>query len=143
MNDGQKAWLDSLTVEALERFSEGMMAVAENGEDKERQRFYEGMAVASKLAAMKLKGEFEYIDETLIRHMYENMKMLNVVEINDTFVTAQENMNERCSFCLREKARLARGPLPRFVKTVCNLGCRLLKVKNDGFTTIEDEKETR
>jgi hypothetical protein len=31
--------------------------------------------------------------------------------------------------------------LPRFVKTVCNLGYRLLKVKNNGFTVIEDEKD--
>jgi hypothetical protein len=76
MNGGQKTWLGSLTVEALERFSEDMMAAVENGEDKERQRFYEGMAVASKLAAMKLKGEFAHIDEEFIHHVYENMKML-------------------------------------------------------------------
>lgn len=127
MNDGQKTWLDSLTVEALERFSEDMMAVAENGEEKERQRFYEGMAVASKLAAMKLKGEFEYIDETLIRHMYENMKMLNVAEINDTFATAQENMNERCSFCLREKARLARGPFASICEDCLQFGLQVIE----------------
>lgn len=125
MNDGQKTWLDSPTVEALERFSEGMMAVVENDEDKKRQRFYEGMAVASKLAAMKLKGEFEYIDEELIHHLYESMKRLSVVEINDS--VAKENPKERCSFCLCEKNRLARGPFASICEDYLQFGLQVIE----------------
>ncbi|BDG35528.1 hypothetical protein [Saccharococcus caldoxylosilyticus] len=127
MNGGQKTWLDSLTAEALEQFSEDMMAAVENGEDKEKQRFYEGMAVASKLAAMKLKGEFEYIDEEFIHHVYENMKMLNVAEIDDTFSTAQENTNERCSFCLQQKAQLARGPFASICEDCLQFGLQVIE----------------
>jgi hypothetical protein len=127
MNDGQKTWLGSLTAEALEQFSEDMMAAAENGEDKERQRFYEGMAVASKLSAMKLKGEFEYIDKTLIHHVYENMKLLSVAERNGMSSTAKENTNERCSFCLREKHRLARGPFASICEDCLQFGLQVIE----------------
>jgi hypothetical protein len=123
MNGGQKTWLDSLTVKALEQFSEDMMAAVKNGEDKERQRFYEGMAVASKLAAMKLKGEFEYIDEEFIHHVYENMKTL----INDTFSASKENTKERCSFCLREKNRLARGPYASICEDCLQFGLQVIE----------------
>ncbi|EZP76979.1 hypothetical protein H839_10293 [Parageobacillus genomosp. 1] len=123
MNGGQKTWLDSLTVKALEQFSEDMMAAVKNGEDKERQRFYEGMAVASKLAAMKLKGEFEYIDEEFIHHVYENMKTL----INDTFSASKENTKERCSFCLREKNRLARGPFASICEDCLQFGLQVIE----------------
>ncbi|NUK29482.1 hypothetical protein HT574_05035 [Parageobacillus sp. VR-IP] len=122
MNGGQKTWLDSLTAEALEQFSGDMMAAVENGEDKEKQRFYEGMAVASKLAAMKLKGEFEYIDEEFIHHVYENM-----AEIDDTFSTAQENTNERCSFCLQQKAQLARGPFASIYEDCLQFGLQVIE----------------
>jgi hypothetical protein len=127
MNGGQKTWLDSLTVEALERFSEDMMAAAENGEDKERQRFYEGMAVASKLATMKLKGEFECIDEEFIHHVYESMKMLNAVEINDTLSAAKKNAKERCSFCLHEKNHLARGPFASICEDCLQFGLQVIE----------------
>jgi hypothetical protein len=127
MNGGQKTWLDSLTVEALERFSEDMIAAVENGEDREKQRFYEGMAVASKLAAMKLKGEFAHIDEEFIHHVYENMKMLNVVKINDTFSADKENAKERCSFCLREKERLAKGPFASICEDCLQFGLQVIE----------------
>jgi hypothetical protein len=125
MKGSQKTWLDSLTVEALERSSEDMMAAVERDENKERKRFYEGMAVASKLAAMKLKGEFAHIDEEFIHHVYENMKTLNVVEINDTFSAA--NTKERCSFCLQQKARLARGPYASICEDCLQFGLQVIE----------------
>ncbi|GCD82318.1 hypothetical protein [Parageobacillus thermoglucosidasius] len=127
MNGDQKRWLNSLTAEALEQFSEDMMAAAEHDEDKERQRFYEGMAVASKLAAMKCKGEFASIDEILIHHVYENMKMLNMAERNGMSSTAKESANERCSFCFRKKQRLARGPFASICEDCLQFGLQVIE----------------
>jgi hypothetical protein len=126
MNSDGKTWLNSLTTEAIELFSKALMTEAENAGDKERQRFYEGMAVASKLVAMKMKGEFEHINEAFIHHLYENMKALRIREIDNGFSAGREDRKERCSFCLQEKDRLARGPFASICEDCLQFGLEII-----------------
>ena len=43
-------------------------------EQLERQRFYEGMAIAYTTIAVKLKGDFDYIEPKVIDELYNSLE---------------------------------------------------------------------
>lgn len=83
-------------------------------ETMERQRFYEGMAIAYQTVSLKLKGAFDYLEPNLLDELYKQ------VEIRDM---RQELMNQEnsvsvsniriCSFCKKDETevnQLVLGP---------------------------------
>lgn len=83
-------------------------------ETMERQRFYEGMAIAYQTVALKLKGAFDYLEPNLLDELYKQ------VETRDM---KQELMNQEngvpvsniriCSFCKKDETevnQLVLGP---------------------------------
>ncbi|WP_110926364.1 ClpX C4-type zinc finger protein [Bacillus massiliglaciei] len=74
----------------------------------ERQRFYEGMAVAYTTIAVKLKGDFDYIEPKVIEELYVALEKTS----NPNPSGPSEHVSV-CSFCLRSKEEagdLAMGP---------------------------------
>ena len=74
----------------------------------ERQRFYEGMAIAYTTIAVKLKGDFDYIEPKVIDELYNALEKTS--NLSNT-VKTQHHL--ACSFCQRSKeevGQLAMGP---------------------------------
>lgn len=92
----------------LEKLSSLCEEKSSNSEQLERQRFYEGMAIAYTTVAVKLKGDFDYIEPKVIEELYDSLDK----------VSSPNNINrtqhvEICSFCRRSKddvGELAMGP---------------------------------
>lgn len=92
----------------LEKLSSLCEEKSKSSDPLERQRFYEGMAIAYTTIAAKLKGDFDYIESKVIDELYNALeKTLNPNSINNT-----EHVTT-CSFCRRSKEQvgeLAIGP---------------------------------
>jgi hypothetical protein len=129
VNDFEKKLFSSQTVEGLigdlEKFVQEMTKAIGNNEDVERKRFYEGMAVACKLIAMKLKGEFEHIDETLLNQVYENIKILDNEKKHDSKFMIETK--ERCSFCFQHKEPLVKGPFASICEECLQFGMKVME----------------
>ncbi|KMK77721.1 ClpX C4-type zinc finger protein [Alkalihalobacillus pseudalcaliphilus] len=95
-------------IKELENLSTLCEGKSEQSAHIERQRFYEGMAIAYTTIAVKLKGEFDYIEPKVFDELYP--------AINRTSPPKSEIENEflsNCSFCHRSKEEigdLALGP---------------------------------
>ncbi|MCG6171674.1 hypothetical protein JEG42_07625, partial [Anoxybacillus sp. LAT_11] len=70
MTNETKRWLEQCTVASLEQFADDLTVEAEQSEEEARRRFYEGMAVAAKLVALRWEGKCTYIDGGLIDNVY-------------------------------------------------------------------------
>lgn len=127
----QKKWFTNQDVEGiieeLEEFATEIGNQAGNSKDIENRRFYEGMAVACKLMAMKLKRGFEYIDETFLNCVYENIKALS--EEKSQHVFARE-IKQRCSFCLQHKEPLVKGPFALICRDCLQFGIKVMRSRN-------------
>lgn len=91
----------------LEKLSTLCEEKAKKSDQLERQRFYEGMAIAYTTISVKLKGEFDYIEPKVIDELYNALEKTSNPNISST--TPIEN----CSFCQRSKeevGELAMGP---------------------------------
>lgn len=112
MTNETKRWLEQCTVAALEQFADDLAAEAEQSEEEARRRFYEGMAVAAKLVALRWEGKCTYIDGDLIDNVYEALVVFSLEKLEEELtLETQADSSSRCSFCLKEKPRLAKGPL--------------------------------
>jgi hypothetical protein len=111
----------------LEKLSQICEEKVTKSKQLERQRFYEGMAIAYTTVALKLKGEFDYIEQEVIDHLY------NAVEKNETNRangTTSTNHIEICSFCRRGKdevGELAMGPGVSICADCLKFGVEVLK----------------
>lgn len=95
------------TILELEKLSLLCESYMDKSESIERQRFYEGMAIAYTTVALKLKGEFDYIDQDVIGHLYQAAANNNPQDQSAPAHTGS------CSFCNRGKdevGQLALGP---------------------------------
>lgn len=92
----------------LEKLSSLCDEKSKSSDKLERQRFYEGMAIAYTTIAVKLKGDFDYIEPKVIDVLYDALeKNSKPNSMNKT-----EHV-EICSFCRRsreEVGELAMGP---------------------------------
>jgi len=80
---------------------------SKSSDQLERQRFYEGMAIAYTTIAVKLKGEFDYIEPQVIDELY------NALEKPSDPSSIKTEHVATCSFCRRSKedvGELAMGP---------------------------------
>ncbi|GAA0360102.1 ClpX C4-type zinc finger protein [Bacillus horti] len=84
-----------IEVERLANLCEQKIKETEN---TDRQRFYEGMAIAYTTIVLKLKGEFEYIEPKVIDELYSSA---NKVDFKGGSEAA--DYTETCSFCKKEK----------------------------------------
>ncbi|EFU42486.1 hypothetical protein PVOR_09480 [Paenibacillus vortex V453] len=91
------------TILELEKLSLLCESYMDKSESIDRQRFYEGMAIAYTTVALKLKGEFDYIDRDVIGHLYEAAAHNKPQEPSAPVHTGS------CSFCNRSKDEV--GPL--------------------------------
>ncbi|MCY8232559.1 ClpX C4-type zinc finger protein [Priestia endophytica] len=108
----------------LENLSAICEEKSQKSEEMERQRFYEGMAVAYTTLTVKLKGEFDYIEPVVIDELYKAMeKTSQQREQNKT------DVSETCSFCRRSKeevGELAMGPGVSICKNCLEFGVEVL-----------------
>ncbi|MGM9927793.1 MAG: ClpX C4-type zinc finger protein [Bacillus sp. (in: firmicutes)] len=92
----------------LEKLSSLCEEKSQSSDQLERQRFYEGMAIAYTTIAVKLKGDFDYIEPKVIDELYSSLeKTSNPNSVSNTKHVAN------CSFCRRSKeevGELAMGP---------------------------------
>jgi hypothetical protein len=105
-NTFHEAKIEDIILE-LEKLSQLCEEKITKSEQLERQRFYEGMAIAYTTIALKLKGGFDYIEPSVIDHLY------NAVKKTETNRPINTNHVEICSFCRRSKdevGKLAIGP---------------------------------
>ena len=92
----------------LEKLSLLCEEKAKGCEPLERQRFYEGMAIAYTTISVKLKGDFDYIEPEVIDALYDSLEKTS----NPRHLIATEQVST-CSFCRRRKeevGELAMGP---------------------------------
>lgn len=81
---------------------------AKNSKQLERQRFYEGMAIAYTTIAVKLRGDFDYIEPKVIDELYSALEKFSTPSS-----ISPSNPVATCSFCQRSKeevGELAMGP---------------------------------
>ncbi|MCM3783471.1 ClpX C4-type zinc finger protein [Neobacillus mesonae] len=112
------------TIMELEKLSALCEDKVKTSQETERQRFYEGMAVAYSTIAIKLKGEFDYIEPEVIDHMYDAMKSTSPGK-------DQLQHTKVCSFCRRpdeEVGGLAMGPGVSICGECLKFGEEVLKV---------------
>lgn len=108
----------------LEKLSLLCEEKSQSCEQLERQRFYEGMAIAYTTIALKLKGDFDYIEPKVINGLY------NAIEKN-----SKQNNNftehlETCSFCRKNKGEvgdLAFGPGVSICSECLEFGVEVIK----------------
>lgn len=92
----------------LEKLSSLCEEKSKSSEQLERQRFYEGMAIAYTTIAVKLKGDFDYIEPKVIDELYNSLEKTS----NPNNISNTEHIST-CSFCRRSKedvGELAMGP---------------------------------
>ncbi|OLN22287.1 hypothetical protein BTO30_10695 [Domibacillus antri] len=82
-----------LELEKLSRLCEEKI---NESQQLERQRFYEGMAVAYTTIALKLKGGFDYIEPAVIDELYSSMEK----------VRPEQPQMDTCSFCRQPKKEM-------------------------------------
>jgi len=91
----------------------------------ERQRFYEGMAIAYTTIAVKLKGDFDYIEPKVIDELYNALE--NTSNLSNTVKTQHSSA---CSFCQRSKeevGQLAIGPGVAICSECIEFGSEVIK----------------
>ncbi|NNU82865.1 hypothetical protein ETC05_03090 [Geobacillus sp. BMUD] len=128
MANGTTRWLNDCTPRALEHFADELIAMAEQSADEARRRFYEGMAVAAKLIALRWEGKCAYIDDQLLDNVYEALTVFSLEKIEETLSLEAEKAHGggRCSFCLKEKPRLAQGPLAAICDDCLQFGLQVI-----------------
>ncbi|WP_054954927.1 ClpX C4-type zinc finger protein [Paenibacillus dakarensis] len=92
----------------LEKLSKLCEEKSKSSDQLERQRFYEGMAIAYTTIAVKLKGDFDYIEPKVIDELYNTLEKTT----NQNSISNIEHV-ATCSFCRRSKeevGELAIGP---------------------------------
>lgn len=127
MANETKRWLEQCTAAALEQFADDLAVEAEQSEEEARRRFYEGMAVAAKLVALRWEGKCAYIDDDLVDNVYEAIAVFSLEKLEEELTDeTQTDSNERCSFCLKEKPRLAQGPLAAICDDCLQFGLQVI-----------------
>ena len=114
----------------LEKLSLVCEEKSKGSEQLERHRFYEGMAIAYTTIAVKLKGDFDYIEPKVIDELYNALEETsNPSSINNT-----ENITT-CSFCRRSKeevGELAMGPGVSICIECLEFGTEVIKSNSTG-----------
>ncbi|MED4271666.1 hypothetical protein P9199_16375 [Geobacillus stearothermophilus] len=127
MANETKRWLEQCTAAALEQFADDLAVEAEQSEEEARRRFYEGMAVAAKLVALRWEGKCAYIDDDLVDNVYEAIAVFSLEKLEEELTgETQTDSNGRCSFCLKEKPRLAKGPLAAICDDCLQFGLQVI-----------------
>ena len=110
--DFRKKTFRGAKVEDVIRELEKLISLCEeksnSSKQLERQRFYEGMAIAYTTIAVKLKGDFDYIEPKVIDELYNALETTS----NPNNISHTEHVTT-CSFCRRGKqeiGELALGP---------------------------------
>lgn len=113
------------TILELEKLSSLCDEKSKSSEALERQRFYEGMAIAYTTIAVKLKGDFDYIEPEVIDELYSALEKTSTPNQNrDT-----EHI-DTCSFCRRSKQEigdLALGPGVSICSECLQFGSEVIK----------------
>ncbi len=98
---------------------------SEGSEQLDRQRFYEGMSIAYTTIAVKLKGDFDNIETTVIDDLYNAVQKTlnpnNIKKIDEI---------ETCSFCRKNQeqvGKLAIGPGVSICRHCLEFGAELIK----------------
>lgn len=118
------AKIDALISE-LEKLSSLCEEKSEGSDQLERQRFYEGMAIAYTTIAVTLKEDLDDIEITVIDDLYNAVQKTlnpnNIKKIDDI---------ETCSFCRKNKeevGKLAIGPGVSICRNCLEFGAELIK----------------
>jgi len=107
----------------LEKLSQLCEVKTKDSQQIERQRFYEGMAIAYTTIALKLKGEFDYIEPKVIDELYNAVEKKHESKIHPDHV-------DTCSFCRRSKEEvgdLALGPGVSICRECLKFGEEIIK----------------
>ncbi|MGP7817316.1 ClpX C4-type zinc finger protein [Niallia sp. 01092] len=116
------------TILELEKLSQLCEEKIKNSQQIERQRFYEGMAIAYTTITLRLKGEFDYIEPKVINELY------NAVE-KEPKNTVDTEYIDACSFCRRSKeeiGELAIGPGVSICSECLTFGEEVIKSHKKG-----------
>ncbi|AWB43493.1 hypothetical protein DCC85_04155 [Paenibacillus sp. CAA11] len=111
----------------LEKLSDLCEEKAKDSEQLERQRFYEGMAIAYATIGLKLKGEFDYIEKAVIDEMYHAVERTS----NPNPANPAGNA-DTCSFCGKSKeevGKLALGPEVAICSGCLEFGAEVIKMQ--------------
>lgn len=115
----------------LEKLSLLCEEKSKSSEQLERQRFYEGMAIAYTNIAVRLKGEFDYSNSEVIDELYNALeKTSNEKNISNT------EKGEVCSFCRRPKeevGKLATGLGVTICSSCLEFGADIIKSHSLGL----------
>lgn len=118
------AKIEDLILE-LEKLSSLCEEKSNNSDQLERQRFYEGMAIAYTTISVKLKGDFDYIEPKVIDELYNAIE--NTTKPNN--ISHTEHVTT-CSFCRRSKeeiGELALGPSVSICIECLEFGSEVIK----------------
>ena len=114
----------------LEKLSSLCEEKSKSSDQLERQRFYEGMAIAYTTIAVKLKGDFDYIEPKVIDELYNALEETS----NPSSINKTENVTT-CSFCRRSKeevGELAMGPGVSICIECLEFGTEVIKSNSTG-----------
>ncbi|MCM3623638.1 ClpX C4-type zinc finger protein [Brevibacillus borstelensis] len=109
--DFRKKTFRGAKIEDIIQEFERLIQLCEQNRDKsdslDRQRFYEGMAIAYTTVSLKLKGEFDYIEAEAVE------QLCHAAEKTGANSPTVANYTDSCSFCGKSKSdvgELALGP---------------------------------
>ena len=100
-----------------------------SSEQIERKRFYEGMSIAYTTIAVKLKGDFDYIEPKVIDELYNALEKTS----NSKNISHTEQVST-CSFCRRSKeevGELALGPGVSICSHCLEFGAEVIKSRTN------------
>ena len=112
----------------LEKLSSLCEEKSKGCEQLERQRFYEGMAIAYTTIAVKLKGDFDYIEPKVIDELYNSLEKTS----NYKNIITTEQITS-CSFCRKSKeevGELAMGPGVSICSNCLEFGAEVIKSRS-------------
>lgn len=123
-NECNQSDLQSLQ-EEIENLSTLCEEHAKSSGNSDKQRFYEGMAIAYTTVIMKLKKQVQQIDSKVIDELFQAIEKTSKAKaINGT------PYSPACSFCQRDTAEvgeLAVGPGVSICKECLEFGADLIK----------------
>ena len=112
----------------LEKLSLLCEEKSQSSKQLERQRFYEGMAIAYTTIAVKLKGGFGYIEPKVIDELYNSLEKTSNSQKSQNIITTEQITT--CSFCRRSKeeiGELAMGPGVSICSNCLEFGTEVIK----------------
>ncbi|MEJ8547300.1 ClpX C4-type zinc finger protein [Brevibacillus borstelensis] len=133
------------TIQELDKLIELCEKNRANSDSLDRQRFYEGMAIAYTTVSLKLKGEFDYIEKEVVEQLYDAAEKTRAAGFTEKAEAAEATEKAgairptgtdyltSCSFCGKSNDKageLALGPGVSICRDCLTFGAQVIELQS-------------